>query len=328
MSDRIKIPAAFWLGVDRLTVGRSALLRAAGLPIAVGQDDAVVTTAQFFSLWNGLEKLVDQDAGLKLGQAVDTPILPPSFLVAYHAKDLRDALQRVARFKSLCAPEVLTIAEQGNACVIESHWPIGDAAVPASLIDATMVSIVGLARSGADERFRPKRIELRRRRSEAIAAFYGCPIGWNADHDRLILNASDLDLPFGSYNRELLAMLDGALAGQLDAQAAQSSLTDQVRWLLRRALTAGRPELRSIARELAISERSLQRRLSEEGRGFQALLSDTRHELALEYLRDPRLDLSEIAYMLGYENQGSFFRAFQDWEDKTPSEWRHAASGN
>jgi AraC-like DNA-binding protein len=97
-----------------------------------------------------------------------------------------------------------------------------------------------------------------------------------------------------------------------------------VRWHLKRALTAGRPELRSIARDMAISERSLQRRLREEGYSFQSLLSDTRHQLACEYLSEASFDISEIAYLLGYEDQGSFYRAFQKWEELTPAAWREA----
>jgi AraC-like DNA-binding protein len=71
-----------------------------------------------------------------------------------------------------------------------------------------------------------------------------------------------------------------------------------------------------------MSERSLQRKLTEEGVTFQSLVSTTRHQLALEYLADPAHSLIEIAYMLGYEDQNSFFRAFRQWEGRTPSDWR------
>lgn len=58
------------------------------------------------------------------------------------------------------------------------------------------------------------------------------------------------------------------------------------------------------------------------GHSFQSLLSDTRHALACEYLAQAALDIAEIAYMLGYDDHGSFYRAFQKWEAKTPSQWR------
>ena len=71
-----------------------------------------------------------------------------------------------------------------------------------------------------------------------------------------------------------------------------------------------------------MSERSLQRKLTDEGMTFQGLVSETRHELALEHLADPSLAIVEVAYMLGYEDQNSFFRAFRQWEKLTPSAWR------
>ncbi|MND36684.1 HTH-type transcriptional regulator VirS [compost metagenome] len=324
MPDRIKIPSAFWVGANRLNIGRSAILRGAGLPASVAREDASVSTEQFFALWRALEALLGPEAGLRLSQALDGSVLPPSFLVAYHARDYGDALRRVARFKALCAPEALTLTTQDEACIVETAWPHARTAPPVSLAEATLVSLVELARSGADAGFRPLRVELRRAPNAEVAAYFGCPVVWRAPREQLIIDARDLERPFKSYNSELLVILDAALAQNLDAHAAQASLSQQVKWLIRRALTAGRPELRGIARELAISERSLQRRLGEEGLSFQALLSQTRHQLALEHLRDTSLDIAEIAYLLGYDDQGSFYRAFQKWESRTPSEWREA----
>jgi AraC-like DNA-binding protein len=90
-------------------------------------------------------------------------------------------------------------------------------------------------------------------------------------------------------------MLDQILEPDLALVENSGSTTLQVRWHLKRALTAGRPELRSIARDMAISERSLQRRLREEGYSFQSLLSDTRHQLACEYLTEASCDIRERA---------------------------------
>lgn len=69
MPDRIKIPSAFWVGADRLNIGRSAILRGAGLPASVAREDASVSTEQFFALWRALETLLGPEAGLRLAQA-------------------------------------------------------------------------------------------------------------------------------------------------------------------------------------------------------------------------------------------------------------------
>lgn len=324
MPDRIKVPTAFWLGVDRLKVGRSTVLRVARLPTSAGHNEAPLSTSQFFSLWRALEELHGDDVGLHLAHGLEGAVMPPSFMVAYHARDLRDALHRVARFKSLCSPEELTVSREGDAIVIDTAWPYAQGDVPFSLIDATMTSLIGLARSSGDAHFQPLRIELRRPRSQALLTHYDCPVRWKAEKDRLFLRTSDLDLPFKTYNAELVDLLDAALSATLETTASALTLSEQVQWLLRRSITAGRPEMRSVARELAISERSLQRRLHEEGHTFQSLLSDTRRDLAREYLANSKFDISEIAYMLGYDDQGSFYRAFQKWENHTPSEWRQS----
>jgi len=77
-----------------------------------------------------------------------------------------------------------------------------------------------------------------------------------------------------------------------------------------------------VAQELGVSERTLQRRLTEEGTSFQSLLSAVRRARAHQLLADPALDLTEVALLLGYEDQSSFFRAFKIWEGVTPATWR------
>lgn len=281
-----------------------------------------MTTKQLFALWGSLQTLGGDDIGLALTETMYEATLPPSFLVAFHAKNVGEALQRLARFKALCAPEEFRVKVEDDGCVVTTSWTYAQQAEPSALTDATFSFIVNLVRAGTGQTISPKQVELRRNRSERLETWFACPITWNAPHARIIFNKVDLEIPFTSYNRELLAMLDATLDADLNRAENTTSLTDQVRWHLRRALTSGRPELRSIARDMAISERSLQRHLRSEGHSFKSLLSDTRHQLAREYLDEPDFDISEIAYLLGYEDQGSFYRAFQKWEHQTPAEWR------
>ena len=76
-----------------------------------------------------------------------------------------------------------------------------------------------------------------------------------------------------------------------------------------------------------MSARTLQRRLTDAGITFQQLVEDTRRELAHHYLKHSAFELNETAYLLGYEDANSFFRAFQLWEGTPPGEWR-AQHGN
>ncbi len=320
--DRIKTPDTFWDALGSLSINRATLLQAAKLPSSAFSSEARMSTEQLFAMWDALQTLGGDDIGLALTQTMHGPTLPPSFLVAFHAKNVGEAPHRVARFKALCAPEEFRVAIDGQGCVITTAWIYAKRTEPYALTDATFTFLVNMVRAGTGLMIKPKLVELRRKPSEGLETWFDCPITWNAPHARLIFDKTDLDIPYTNYNSELLAMLDAALEVDLNKAENTTSLTDQVRWHLRRALTAGRSELRSIARAMAVSERSLQRHLMDEGHSFKSLLSDTRHQLAREYLAEPDFDISEIAYLLGYEDQGSFYRALQKWERQTPAEWR------
>ena len=101
-----------------------------------------------------------------------------------------------------------------------------------------------------------------------------------------------------------------------------------VRLAIRERLLQGTPTVGAVARALGVGARTLQRRLAEHALSFADLLDDTRREAAEGYLRTSSLTLAEIAYMLGYEEQASFFRAFRRWHDTTPDAFRRACSND
>jgi len=89
-----------------------------------------------------------------------------------------------------------------------------------------------------------------------------------------------------------------------------------------RRLPDGEPRRDEIADELCMSERTLQRRLEEEGTSFIQLMDDTRRELAGQYLGRLQLSLAQAAYLLGFADQSSFFRACRRWFDLSPGQYR------
>jgi AraC-like DNA-binding protein len=99
-----------------------------------------------------------------------------------------------------------------------------------------------------------------------------------------------------------------------------------IRWTrtLIEKLPAGTPSEGDIARALNLSVRSLQRRLGDEHTTFKQLLDDTRRELALQYIRDPSVTITEMTYLLGYAEPANFSRAFKRWTGSSPSAVRAA----
>ena len=106
-SDRIKFPLGFWAGLQQIGIAPSDVARIARLPLTILTEPAPVTMDQYFRIWQAYADLVGDTATciIKLATAFETAQYPPSVLATYHARNYRDALTRMARYKQLCPPE-------------------------------------------------------------------------------------------------------------------------------------------------------------------------------------------------------------------------------
>ncbi|NBJ69990.1 MULTISPECIES: AraC family transcriptional regulator [Clostridia] len=322
---RIKIPAGFWEGIHQLGIAPHDVVRKARLPLTI-ITDSVVTTEQYFAIWQAYSDLIEDTAkGItKLTTAFKTAHYPPPVLATYHARNYRDALKRMARYKQMCPPESLRITERGKNCTIELDWLSPEQPGPPMLVGITLAFLLELGRRGTGQPLTAKFVGFTHSMGDiqALEVYFGCHIQIGANCNRLTLHRRDLDLPFVSYNEELLEVLSPVVDKSLDEQQRSRSITEMVKWMMKRSLTGGCPNIQTVASEFGMSHRTLQRRLTDEGTNFQHLLTQVRHELARKYLADPSFDIKEVAFMVGYEDQNSFYRAFRIWEGDTPLNWR------
>nr|WP_193580934.1 AraC family transcriptional regulator [Paenibacillus aceris] len=314
-----------WTGIRQLGIAVHDVARKAQLPLTIITEPEV-TTAQYFAIWQAYSDLIGDTATgiIKLATVYETAKYPPAVLATYHARDYRDALNRMARYKQLCPPESLRISEEGVHCTIELEWLDNEQPVPPMLVGITLAFLLELGRRGTGQPLTACFVEFSHSMGDVqvLEAYFGCRVRTGAKYNRLTLHRRDLNRTFVSYNEELLEILTPVMDQSLDEQQRNRSMTETVKWILKRSLAGGRPDIHAIAKELGMSERTLQRRLTDENTSFKHLLTQARHELAREYLADPSLEIQEVAFLLGYEDQNSFYRAFRLWEGDTPSSWR------
>ena len=153
-------------------------------------------------------------------------------------------------------------------------------------------------------------------------AHFHCPVKFKASRNALIFSKPDMELPFITYNADLLAAVAPQLEAELTEQLAHKTFREQAKGILKQLLAGQRPGIQDLARELHMSTRTLQRRLTEQRITFQRLLDEARRELARHYLLHSSRELNETAYLLGYDDANSFFRAFHHWEGTSPGKWR------
>jgi AraC-like DNA-binding protein len=324
--DRMKVPSTFWGLIRSMGLSPAAVLRRSDLPLTMYRGECELTTAQLFAIWRSVFELgKDATLGWKGFRDVKSEQFHPTLLAALNSRTYRESLERLARYKQLCGAQEFRFSEDDDEFLVEVSWPFaaGEQA-PALLVDANFALVVELGRRGTMTTLCPKRLELAREETpeDGLREYFGCPIGYGTSRDALILRANDVALPFVAHNEELLRMLAPQLEGQIKANQSQRTIPEQVKWVLKRLLAGNRPDIDVVARELGMSGRTLQRRISEEGTSFRQLLTETRQELVRNYLGDEMLEIAEAAFLLGYEDANSFYRAFRSWTGTTPSEWR------
>ena len=120
----------------------------------------------------------------------------------------------------------------------------------------------------------------------------------------------------------MTAYLDELAEIRLESLPKADSYSERVRQVVWPHLSEGLPTLKEIAADLALSGRSLQRRLREEKTSFGEVVDGLRHEKACLMLRDPNLAVYEVGYLLGYSDPSTFHRAFRRWQGTSPARFR------
>lgn len=324
--DRGRFPPTLWRAMRSAGLDPPKVLRMAGLPSTLHLDaSATLSTRQLFAIWKALEALADDPAvALRLLRGADACGHQPAFISALYASDFRDAIGRIQRFKRLGACEVFRTEEANGRWTIIKEWPFATEAEPAASVDLSFMFLLELGRRGTGRPLTPARIEYRRSgpASPALETYYGAPVVFSTSRNAMTFYADDLAAAFPGHSPEFLALVTPGLAAAFAEINDSHAIADRVKSVLKRLLASGRPEVAHVARDLGMSERTLQRRITADATTFRALLSDARRELSQQLLADPALHLDEVSYLLGYQDTTSFYRAFKAWAGVSPGAWR------
>ncbi len=325
-SDQFRVSGLLKQRLVERGISVPAVLRRAGLaPHFMEQERIYATTAQLFALWRAIGEISGDPAiGLDLGAETRFERYDPVQLAAVCSRTFGDALQRAARCKILSCPEEIRLESDGDETTVRFVFLNRTEVEPEVLVDVCLSWVLAIGERGTGGQVRPRRVELTRESGplERLEGRYGCRIRFHADHNAIVFDSADLERPMDTYHEELLKILGAQLDSELEARRCASRVAEQVRHALKRSLAGSRPSREQVARDLHLSVRTLQRRLSEDGTTFKQVLEDTRRELARDYLGQSSIELNEAAFLLGYEDTNSFFRAFHHWEGTSPGEWR------
>lgn len=318
------LKAAAARGVDT-----GALAVAAGLPAGTlaTLPETLPVEAYVRLLDAGARLADDPHFGLHVGECVELGAYNVYGLILLSCRDFGQALQQTLRFEGL-AHDLGRSALRLDGGMAEYRW---DCAVPGAGRHLAESVFAGIQVTGGWLAGRPlpqAEIAFTHAMPEDCTEhrrLFGEKISFGAPANTARFDASLLSWPVRNADVGLYPVLqqhaEQLLKEKLRAQG-DTGIVEQLRDVIVRNLAQDRVRLAMIAEEMNITQRTLQRKLNEAGVTFQQVLDQTRHELALDYLKRERLSLAEIAFLLGYQEQSSFCHAFKEWTGLNPGAYR------
>jgi AraC-like DNA-binding protein len=308
----------------RIGLDEGGLLRDLGVaPTELGDPDVRVTAATLQRAFAAITAAsADEVFGLHLAQHTEEGEFDVLDYAVSFSSTLGDALDRVAQFYRLVSDTAaIQVFRDGGATravrLVGGTHPQDQ--------DAFFAVLVDRFRKTSGRFLRPREVSFEHapHAQQELAAFFQCPVRFARAQSELVFASSDLELPVRGAKPRLAALLDRYAGELLSRLPTAGSYVDRVRRVVAQLIQRRSPTLEAIAREMHASPRTVQRRLSDAGTTHRRLVDDVRRQLAMRYIESPRLSITEIAFLLGYEAEGSFRRAFKKWTGKSPSQARH-----
>jgi AraC-like DNA-binding protein len=260
--------------------------------------------------------------GLELAR-VTPPGSSPLLDYLVLTSDTVDAgMRQLAHYFHLVGNPVVFELHEGDEPI---HVGMAAGAAPFSIEYVTTLTILRL-RAETDGRFAARDVSFRHTPDDAAGfeRVLGCPIHSKALADGFRVSRDAWRLPLRRRDPVLRQMLETQANEILVRLPARTGLALEVQRALASRVAGGDTQIQTIARQFAISERTLQRRLAGEGVSYQSLLDDARKEAAARYLSGSTLAICEVAYLVGYSEPAPFHRAFKRWYGVTPEAFRQS----
>ncbi|SMX22500.1 AraC family transcriptional regulator [Boseongicola aestuarii] len=323
---KVHVGKVWRLMLTDLGLNTTVVLRRAGLPSGLLDGDGTrISLDEFYALCESFDAEAQSPTlALKLGQIEASEYFDPALFAAMCAPNMTVAGQRLGEFKRLVGAFSLDVDTDPDATRFTYRCKYRPD-IPATLAATEIVFLVNLLRRATRRRIVPRAVSLPGPLQAKVAFenWFGCPVD-SGDTASFSLDPIDAMRPFLTHDQQMWQVFEPTLRRRMEDARDDLTMRARVENALMELLPSGRTQIDDVARELAVSRRSLQRRLSDEGTSWLDVLNTARERLAQHYLRNTSLGASEVSFLLGFEDPNSFYRAFRRWTDTTPEAWREA----
>ena len=306
------------------------LLRKAGLSRAQIEDPHVRISVRSQVVFLDLvaRALGDDLLGFHLAQNFDLRMIGLLYYVLASSETLGEALGRAARYSSIVNEGFRVTVREGN----QIYVVLESVGVPRRLnrhqIEFSFATFIRACREITKRRLTTNHVSFVHRRSltSEISSFFGGEVEFGVDVDQVTFSRSILEIAVVSadpyLNKLLIKQYEDVLAHR---KLNRNAFALRVENAIVPLLPHGKANAKDVAQKLGMSQRTLARHLASEGLTFVKMLQELRLDLAKRDLADRDLSITQIAWLLGYQEVSAFTNAFKRWTGKTPRTARQVA---
>ncbi len=322
---------ALLLAAEQFGAKRADLLDRIGLDASSLSDpEARIALTQYFHLFKLAEKLTgNSDIALYAGRIGYLGGLNLQLYMATICHTFRDYLNLMPSVLKMWG-DIGEVKIKAAGDMIRLEWlPLADATTSDRyLTDAVLAASAAIVDSLCLLPVPVRRAEVtyaQPANTDVLGQLFGAEIEFEADISCLYFARQSLDFPLVQQNYQGSPGGRGSLvpfADLFDGKDPSDKFWSRLRQSIVRLLPLGDLSMSGVASDMNMSARTFQRHMQQRGTCFRDEVKDIRSQLAVRYLADPNISVTDAAFLLGYSDQGAFSNAFKSWHGCAPSDFR------
>jgi AraC-like DNA-binding protein len=301
-------------------------------PDEIGSPDTYLPLETYLLIEEAAAEYVeDPYFGLHMGEHVEAGSWSILGYMMMNCSTLGEAFEKSTRYQRIIGNLIEGKASIGWGKIkVKLVTPPHTPDMPRHCFESALASTVTMMRTLTGKQLNPQEVTFNYPEPESKSEYervFQCPVLFDQTDTSMSIDIGIINTPITHANPDLLGYFEQYAQEFLTEMERQSEYTQAVTRILLNHMDDESMTIRKVAKELAMSVRTLQKRLKEEGVVFSELQQEVREKLAKKYLRED-YTVENITYLLGYSEPSTFRKAFKKWSGHTPKEYReHAYTG-
>ena len=320
---KITMPKQFQDFLRSIGLSIENILEQTGIPNILWKEEIQFSTEEYYLFLKKIDEVITDEQISAISNIDNLNVFIPSFFAALSSKNGLEGLKRLAKYKKLIGPVFLEIKEFKEIVQVQYFFEQREKQLPRFAVLNEQLLLMNLLSKGIGKGIIPISVTSPFEYGEFLSKEMNITVNKGVQNE-IIFSMKDLKKPFLTANNIMVEYLEPQLKQKLAEIENQISetFTERVQKKLFQLIPSGQFSLENVAEEFGISGRTLQRNLSVENTSFNQMVKDIQKMMTFNYLEAKELSIDEIAYLVGYSETSSFYRAFKKWTGKTVSQYQ------